>query len=187
MSYDESSQSIREWLQTQTGDDGYLRILARHFHIELDASSPTPEAWLLQHGTGFLPAQAQPRMKDTVTHECTIDALRYAAANNLRYAQGLARDSASREPICHAWCVNEAGEAVDPSWGPPGGAEYFGTVFDIPEVLARLAAQIPSGAGDEDRVTFTYFMFLRADVLAGAPANVGNLNFLMSRRDSDAR
>jgi len=55
--------------------------------------------------------------------------------NELNYAEGYILRSGGHFPILHAWCVDNNGNAVDPTWGRDtslwSGADYYGVEFPI--------------------------------------------------------
>ena len=68
--------------------------------------------------------------------------------DSLRYAEGWAQHLPSPLPILHAWCVDEKGSVVDPTWCTPsrqpisaprwGRRGYFGVIIDTSYMLARM-------------------------------------------------
>lgn len=54
---------------------------------------------------------------------------------NLAYCEGFALPPGSPLPVLHAWCADEAGRALDPTWVDGERCAYFGIALD--EVFVR--------------------------------------------------
>lgn len=92
---------------------------------------PYPPQFLLERGREFAERVASP-WRGT-PRACFVNA-RYLAARRrlrLRYSEGYA---VSVIPVAHAWCVDEAGRVVDPTWSEEYAPDYFGVVLDLATV-----------------------------------------------------
>lgn len=87
---------------------------------------------LLAHVTGWrvMEPPTASRVTAGADGECFENAARLAAETGLRYFEGLAVCARNPEALHHAWCVDEDGEVVDPTW--TDGVVYLGreTMFD---------------------------------------------------------
>ena len=115
----------------------YLRQLhdlrVRDKHGGLDGwRYPTIEAFLLQYGRLWKPMPlGRHRFVRMPIQQCFANALKLALRRpDLTYVEGWA---GRLIPIHHAWCVDEVGAVVDPTWRPlpplPDPEEYFGVPF----------------------------------------------------------
>ena len=65
--------------------------------------------------------------------ECYQNAWHLAEERGWEYVEGYATTTELGIPLMHAWCINEDGDVVDPTWDD--GENYFGVV--IPVNIAR--------------------------------------------------
>lgn len=113
-----SLNTVREYLNWEreamrsfghAAPDGYVYDSLRDFvareGIDYGPGSPLPE------GVARMPAK-----------ECFANALLTAAEHGLTYVEGWALGVI---PVHHAWCVDEAGRVIDPTWAEPG-SDYCG-------------------------------------------------------------
>lgn len=118
----------------------YAETVAKMRRAWWDKNNTTPpdfylgmEELLLQHGELFTPAAFNKRQYPNARRtrrECFCNAILLAGRyDNLRYAEGLAAGGAVL-PVHHAWCIDEYGAVVDPTWRDAAQAEYFGVVAD---------------------------------------------------------
>jgi len=102
------------------------------------------ERFLLENGRDFQVARFEGQMMPA--KRCFKNALQYAGRRGFRYAEGFAisgtlLSSGIVFPVHHAWCVDEDGNAVDPTWGDSEAGRYFGMDFDVREVLKRVTGK----------------------------------------------
>jgi hypothetical protein len=85
------------------------------------------------------PFRAQPlpaRYRRAKPRECFGNAIALAkrSKGRLVYVEGYAmRDKLPGLLVHHAWCVDERGDVIDPTWADPEAASYFGRVFSLAE------------------------------------------------------
>lgn len=60
--------------------------------------------------------------------QCFMNATSLALHSDLAYVEGYAVKADLPFPLLHAWCVDEAGSVIDPTWGD-GGLCYYGVCF----------------------------------------------------------
>ena len=65
--------------------------------------------------------------------ECYQNAWYLAEERGWEYVEGYATTTELGIPLMHAWCINEDGDVVDPTWSD--GENYVGVV--IPTEIAR--------------------------------------------------
>jgi len=117
------------------------------------------EHFVLRHGKAFVEI-APPRSLPVWAqepHGCFANCLRLADfSQSLTYVEGFAVVAGCRIEVDHAWCVDDLGRVVDPTWKQPGDG-YFGVPFAASYVRRRLKAQLRTGwvdallrAGDDD-------------------------------------
>lgn len=106
------------------------------------------EDFVLQHGTVFDRwSPRQDRYMAGTPRYCFDNAYRatYRSRGKLTYVEGYALGSVM--PVHHAWCVDEDGGIVDPTWcgdkkpeglwdNPERGEAYLGVPFDLATVRA---------------------------------------------------
>lgn len=117
--------------------------LERHIDLYLAAGGDMPLARLvLKIGKAYagVPFRGKPR----APKKCFENALRYAEANGLRYAEGYGLSGTLIKnglffPVEHAWCVDDEGNAVDPTWRNPETSLYYGIEFDVWQVWSRVS------------------------------------------------
>ena len=68
----------------------------------------------------------------------------------LRYCEGFGLRTTIGFPIHHAWCVDQDGRVVDPTWSDPDACEYLGITLD-PTTTARLRAITGTASAFMDR------------------------------------
>ena len=98
-----------------------------------------PEQLVLEFGQHFAPKALPPDVELGEKKQCFANALWLSyRRRDLIYCEGFA---SSFLVALHAWCVDKAGNVVDPTWsGRLAGTEYFGIPFRT-RWVARLMAQ----------------------------------------------
>jgi len=102
---------------------------------------PTPIQFLLAHGSAMQVRGKQPRRLG-IPKACYWNAYNLARRRKrLRYVEGFAL---SLIPVEHAWCIDEDGRIVEPTWNHKSGflsepipTDYFGMTFDL-ELVRRI-------------------------------------------------
>lgn len=91
------------------------------------------EDLLLQHGRFWTPRQLPSHIPHMTPKMCFENAFRVASRRkNLRYVEGVAMGVII--PVHHAWCVDEDGNVIDPTWASTQtdvGEAYFGVTFPV--------------------------------------------------------
>lgn len=81
---------------------------------------------LHQYGRRFDVKTPQPPRRMPMG-ECYTNAAELCLRGGLHYCEGYATPANINWPLPHAWCIDDDGRVVDPTW--PDGGHYFGTVF----------------------------------------------------------
>lgn len=87
-----------------------------------------------EHGRNWTPALKPEHVGFDPLGMCFQNALHLAHASGYTYVEGYATNYV---PIHHAWCVDFAGNVIDPTWRELG-CSYFGIPFDT-EYVVRTA------------------------------------------------
>lgn len=99
----------------------YLEALANA------TDGPSIARFVLTHGQEFTKHHPNPRVKLGTPKECFANAGKLALIDErFVYVEGYAIGSIV--PVHHAWCVDNGGRIVEPTWKKPGEA-YFGVAF----------------------------------------------------------
>jgi hypothetical protein len=96
-----------------------------------DGATPEWQEYIRKYGRKYVPASGSDRLRGRRRGRrpgsCFRNALLLALDDvGLTYVEGLA--AAQGDPaieIVHAWCIDSAGEVIDPTWRP-AGASYLG-------------------------------------------------------------
>lgn len=84
--------------------------------------------FVLKNGREFLRGEGVP-VKRGVMKMCYMNAAHLAAKDSsLTYCEGYATTII---PVLHAWCIDEQGRVVDPTWRFGHGLGYFGVPFKL--------------------------------------------------------
>lgn len=114
----------------------FLRIQR---HLSADHYAPDTYAYqgpadlLLRHGRPYDPHPFPARLTRGTPCHCFDNAFTLArrSRGRLRYAEGYA---AGLIPVEHAWCLDDCGRVVDPTWDD--GVAYFGVELPLEAVRA---------------------------------------------------
>src|SRR5262245_22007202 len=93
------------------------------------------ERFVLEHGKDFKGVKRPKGIRKGPNKQCYMNAALLAFERGLHYVEGIAIPE-GLIPMHHAWCANDAGEAIDPTWRYPEKAEYRGVVIS-PAILRR--------------------------------------------------
>ena len=111
-------ESLKQYLQMQVD---LIRRTCRATNDYVNCSD-----FILQNGHPFIPAPLPKDISRGIMKECFRNAFMLMAAHSeLIYVEGYASGVI---PVYHAWCVDQKGKVVDPTWGDDGQV-YFGVPF----------------------------------------------------------
>jgi hypothetical protein len=95
----------------------------------------SPYAYILKNGREWGPRIFPAGVKKMKDKACFQNAYNLSQKKGYRYVEGMAT---SIIPCDHAWCVNDQGEVIDPTWGKTflsgkerGPADYFGVEIPV--------------------------------------------------------
>jgi hypothetical protein len=139
---------MRRWCRDYASK-AHVATKANSAHVAKALNSPGSQApaavyrckeeLLAQHGRLFTPQRLPGKHRYRTARACFGNCLHLAMkGTGLRYAEGLAVPAdagAAGFPIHHAWCVDEDGRVLDPTWRTPG-LVYFGVLFPFDTVLS---------------------------------------------------
>jgi hypothetical protein len=96
------------------------------------------EELVLDCGVAMVATSKPPKLKRGLPKSCYYNAQKIAfGGRGLTYVEGYALSADISMAISHAWLANDKGEAIDPTWEPPGVA-YLGIPFSTDWVKAFL-------------------------------------------------
>lgn len=99
------------------------------------------EGLVLAHGREFHGTALPDGAALGALGECYINAWQLATmVDNLAYVEGYAMSPEVPVPLLHAWCADEAGRAVDPTWPSAARCAYVGIPLARGFVRRRLLA-----------------------------------------------
>lgn len=124
------------------------------------------EALVLAHGR-FADATRIRSDRRGRVRKCFKNALDAAAsAGDLTYVEGYALPQSLPLPILHAWCIDDGGALVEPTWGEPGAA-YLGIPLALPFVFDTVSRRNRYGVLDAPELRWPLLQHgLPADALA---------------------
>lgn len=97
------------------------------------------EELVLDCGVAMVAAPKPPKLKRGLPKSCYYNAQKIAfGGRGLTYVEGYALSADISMAFAHAWLTNDKGEAIDPTWEPPGVA-YLGIPFSTAWVKAFLS------------------------------------------------
>ncbi|MEV7775424.1 hypothetical protein [Kitasatospora sp. NPDC086791] len=118
----------------------YLRAMTAVIYLNGAASAAREEGWrypsvhhlLLAEGRFFQPVSRPAGIRQMPERLCYNNAAATAtgSAGSFFYVEGIAISDVF--PLAHAWCANEAAEAVDPTWPEGSMTACFGIAFTRP-------------------------------------------------------
>lgn len=120
---------------------------------------------------------------------CFENALKYAEANGLRYAEGFGLSGGLMRrgivlPVEHAWCVDSDGLAVDPTWDDPAASYYLGIDFKPAEVWKRVVETGTFGIFYSSRSAEPDFAFMEG-LMPGLKPGVVHACFLGREEEAE--
>lgn len=124
------------------------------------------EALVLAHGRFTDAARSRPTPRGRM-RECFKNALDAAACvDDLTYVEGYALPHGLPLPILHAWCIDNAGALIEPTWNEPGAA-YLGIPFALSFVFDTVCRRNRYGVLDAYELRWPLLQHgLPADALA---------------------
>jgi hypothetical protein len=94
--------------------------------------------FVLRNGKVHAPAPLPAGFKRMTKRECFKNATDLATdRRGLTYVEGLAVSCVMPILIHHAWCIDEAGNVVDPTWDEPENCLYMGVEFDLQTLVEK--------------------------------------------------
>lgn len=92
------------------------------------------DLFVLEHGKVWMPKALPDDVERGPSKLCFTNATKLTLArSDLRYCEGLAFSIGF--PMHHAWCVDEDGGVVDPTWSDPQDASYLGVTFPVETLI----------------------------------------------------
>jgi len=117
----------------------YLRIMDTQKRTMMNAcfkqkGMRTQEGCVLEFGRPMV-LKPNSRHKRGPMRQCFMNAVKMATSGRLvTYCEGYAMGVM---PVLHAWCVDQEGRVIDPTWSMPD-AVYYGVPFKTEYVLRRV-------------------------------------------------
>jgi hypothetical protein len=83
--------------------------------------------FVLRHGREMKPSSVYAGFASGQMKACYENASKLAMSNDVfTYVEGYAH---SVIPVAHAWCIDDKGRVIDPTWPDAMECEYFGVAF----------------------------------------------------------
>lgn len=90
---------------------------------------------VLEHGRSYKAQPLPEGIERAKPRECFANALSLALGTGWDYVEGYGMRPSIGWPIHHAWCADEDGRVIDPTWDNPEEASYYGIAFDVDHVI----------------------------------------------------
>lgn len=108
----------------------------RKYLTELANLGGFPYCALIEFGQVWRPKALPNFVPKGTKKECFKNALRLAHRYpEFRYVEGYGYEE-GLVPVYHAWCVNDHGDVIDPTWPFPEKTQYFGFAVSVSLVHA---------------------------------------------------
>lgn len=107
------------------------------------------EAFVLERGRLFTPKPLSSNITPGEIKCCYKNAFELMVARkDLIYVEGYAQSIIA---VLHAWCVNDKGEVIDPTWtgDTPMGTAYYGVPFDREYAIRQMLKKSKYGLLDD--------------------------------------
>ncbi|WP_254511386.1 hypothetical protein [Anatilimnocola floriformis] len=96
------------------------------------------DPFLRRYGRRYLPQDLPTKYAGGKFGVCYANSYRLASEHAVTYVEGYAISTRTASPHLHAWCVDEKGLVLDPTWR--SGTFYFGIPFRL-EFLKKAIAE----------------------------------------------
>ena len=125
----------------------HLAMMAPTFQPQKGWRFGNYEQLVLEYGQHFTPKPLPPDVELGEKKQCFANALWLSyGRRDLIYCEGFASSGVA---VMHAWCVDKAGNVVDPTWsGRVAETEYFGIPFRTRWVIRLMAQKEQTGVID---------------------------------------
>lgn len=105
------------------------------------------EDFVLQEGRSFEPKPLPKHIQKMQMKMCFMNAFQLATTyNNYKYVEGYASGII---PVQHAWCVDDDGNVVDPTWVYDPEDSYYGVEFNTNFLIRRVIQKGSYGLIDD--------------------------------------
>lgn len=119
----------------------YVRMMA-DFTVIHSGDIQTMYHLIQKYGVEFKPAARPSNVPKMRYKECFKNAFDLAMQTGYTYVEGIA---CSFFPTHHAWCVDENGNVIDPTWDSPENCHYFGIPFEWDFVMEKVESTMTYG------------------------------------------
>lgn len=113
----------------------YVEMMANFAAIYNGKEMQTMYHLIRDYGVEFKAAERPSNVPKMRYKECFKNAFELSMQTGYTYVEGVA---CNLLPVHHAWCVDENGNVVDPTWDNPERCHYFGIPFDWEFVLDKI-------------------------------------------------